>query len=76
MGFNTKKYFEKYSAFFEGMKSLSLFPYNTSKPYWMNNNLTPQEQDALAIKGDWEEVGKDMRISMNNFKRELSNKLR
>jgi len=75
MGFNIRKYFEKYSAFFEGMGSLSLFPNNNYKSYWMKNNLTPEEQDALAIKGDWEKVGKDLRISMNNFKKSLSNGL-
>jgi len=73
MGFNIKKYFEKYSAFFEGMGSLSLFPNNNSKPYWMKDNLTPEEQDALAIRGDWEKVGEDMRISMGNFEKSLPN---
>lgn len=63
-----------FKSFIEGMGSLSLFPDNNYKPYWMKDNLTPQEQDALAIRGDWEAVGKDMRISMNNFKKSLFNK--
>jgi len=75
MVLNIKKYFEKYSSFLEGMGSLSFFPNNNSKPYWMNNNLTPQEQDALAIRGDWEKVGEDMKSSMNNFKKSLYNRL-
>jgi hypothetical protein len=75
MGFNVRKYFEKYANFFEGMGSLSLFPNNNYKLYWMKDNLTPQEQDALAINGDWEEVGSDFKISMDNFKKSLSHKL-
>jgi len=73
MGFNIKKYFEKYSAFFEGMGSLSFFPYNNSKPYWMRKDLTPQEQDTLAIRGDWEKVGEDLRISMDKYEESLPN---
>ena len=68
-----KEYLAKYSAFFRGMGSLSLFPNNSSKPYWMNNNLTPEEQDALAIKGDWEQVGNDLKIAMDNFEKSLPN---
>lgn len=75
MGFNIRKYFEEHTQFFDGIGSLSLFPNNNYKPYWMNNNLTPQEQDALAIKGDWEKVGSDFKISMDNFKKSLSHKL-
>ncbi|MEK6833806.1 MAG: hypothetical protein AABY32_07220 [Nanoarchaeota archaeon] len=67
---------DKYSAFFRGMGSLSIFPNNNYKPSWIKNNLTPNEQDYLAIQGDWEKVGDDMRISMNNFKKSLSNKLK
>ena len=75
MELNIKKYFEKYSNFFEGIGSLDIFGGSSYKPYWMKDNLTPQEQDALAIKGDWEKVGDDLRISMNNFKKSLSNRL-
>lgn len=63
------------SAFIKGMGSLSLFPNNNYKPYWMKDNLTPQEQDALAIRGDWEKVGKDLRNATNNYKKSLSNRL-
>jgi len=82
MGFNIKKYFEKYSAFLEGMGSLSFFPNNNSKPYWMRKDLTPQEQDALAqeqdaltMKGDWEKVGENMKNSINYLKKSLYDKL-
>ena len=71
MGFDIKKYFIRYSAFFRGMGSLSLFPYNNYKQSWMRNDLTPQEQDALAIKGDWEKVGQDMKTAMDYIKKPL-----
>jgi len=70
-----KKYIEKHSAFFKGMGSLSLFPVNDSKPFWMNNNLTPEEQDALAIKSDWEAVGNDLREVTRKYGNSLTNKL-
>jgi len=70
-----KRYFEKHSAFFEGMGSLSIFPNSVRKPYWMKEGLTPQEQDYLAMKGDWEAVGNDLGCAMNNFKKSLANKL-
>lgn len=61
--------FEKYSAFFEGLGSLNIWGYY-SKPPWINNNLTPSEQDALAIKGDWEKIGGDLEKAINHFKKE------
>ena len=79
MGFNIKEYFKKYfgknSAFFRGMGSLNIWGYY-SKPPWMKDGLTHSEQDAMAIRGDWEKVGEDLRISMDNFKKSLSNKLK
>jgi len=72
MELNIRKYF---TNFVRGMGSLNIMGYNF-KPYWMKDNLTPQEQDALAIKRDWEKVGEDLRISMDNFKKSLSNKLK
>jgi len=71
-----REYFKthpKVSAFIEGMGSLRLFGGPSYKPYWMKDNLTPQEQDALAIRGDWEKVGEDLRISMDNFEKSLPN---
>jgi hypothetical protein len=75
MRLSLRKYFENYSAFFRGIGGLSIFSDNNYKPYRMKNNLTPEEQDALAIKGDWEAVGNDMRISMDKSKKTLSNRL-
>ncbi len=73
MGLNIKKYFEKYASFFEGMGSLRLFGGPSYKPPWMKDGLTPQEQDALAIRRDWEKVGEDLRISMAKYEESLSN---
>ncbi len=67
-----KKYLERHSAFFDGMGSFSLFP-SRRLPYWMKNNLTPEEQDALAIRGDWEQVRGDLRIAMEKYEASLSN---
>ncbi|MCX6750565.1 MAG: hypothetical protein NTZ83_03845 [Candidatus Pacearchaeota archaeon] len=59
---------EKYSAFFEGMGSLNILGYY-SKPTWMKDDLTPEQQDALAIRGDWEKVGVDLEKAINDFKK-------
>ena len=32
----------------------------------MKEGLTPQEQDYLATKGDWEKVGSDLEKAMKN----------
>jgi hypothetical protein len=71
MGLNLKKYFEKHSAFFKGMGSILDIGggYYRPKPPWMDNDLTPSEQDSLAIKGDWEKVGGDLEKAINKFKK-------
>ena len=74
-----REYFKssKFKSFIKGMGSVidltgSYFSY---RPYWMRKDLTPREQDALAIKGDWEAVGNDLRKAIENTKKSLANKL-
>jgi len=74
-----KEYFKssKFKNFIIGMGSIfditgSYFSY---KPSWMREDLTPQEQDALAIRGDWEAIGNDLRKAIEKTKKSLANKL-
>jgi len=65
MRFNIKEYLINT---YKKIGKINLFgPTYHTKFYWMNNNLTPQEQDNLAIKGEWEAVGNDLNFSINNI---------
>lgn len=72
MASRIRAYFErisqKYSAFLDGMGGLEMWGYY-SKPSWMKEGLTPEQQDALAIRGDWENVGGDLEKSVKDNKK-------
>ena len=74
-----KEYFKssKCLSFIKGIGGIidTTGAYFLNKPYWMREDLTPQEQDALALRGDWEAVGNDLRYAMEKYKKSLSNKL-
>ena len=46
------------------------------KNYWMRKDLTPQQQDTLALRRDWEFVGSDLRYAINKHKKSLLSKLK
>lgn len=63
-----REYFERHSNFFKGLASINISGiYQHQLPSWMDSNLTPQEQDYIAIKKDWEKVGSDLEKSMKEF---------
>lgn len=69
------KYNLKY--FIKGMGSiLNLAGSSSYRFYWMRKDLTPQEQDTLALRGDWEAVGNDLRHAINKHKKSLLSKLK
>jgi len=72
-----KKYFSGsgFLNFIKGMGSIidMTGTYFISEAYSMR---TPQEQDALALRGDWEAVGNDLRHAMDKHKKSLLNKLK
>ncbi len=64
-----REYFEKQSSFFKGLSQINPFGnYSPRLPSWMDNRLTPEQQDYLAIKKDWEKVGSDLEKSIKQFK--------
>ncbi len=63
-----RDYFEKHSSFFRGIAQINPFgDYYHRLPSWMDNNLTPEQQDYLAIKRDWENIGRDLEKSIEKF---------
>lgn len=64
-----REYFERHSSFFRSIASINIAGiYQPKLPSWMDSNLTPQEQDYLAIKRDWEKVGGDLEKAMKDTK--------
>jgi len=68
------KYNLKY--FIKGMGSIINMAGSSYKNYWMRKDLTPQQQDTLALRRDWESVGNDLRDAMNKHKKSLLSKLK
>ncbi len=68
------KYNLKY--FIKGMGSIINMAGSFYRSYWMRKDLTPQEQDTLALRGDWEAVGNDLRCAIIKHKKSLDNKLK
>jgi hypothetical protein len=75
MDSSIRKYFERNFPLLNGIASINIFGnYYHNKPYWMKDNLTPQEQDELAIRGDWEKVGQDMKNTISYLKKSITQK--
>jgi len=68
------KYNLKY--FIKGMGSIINMAGSSYKNYWMRKDLTPQQQDTLALRRDWESVGNDLRYAISKHKKSLSSKLK
>jgi hypothetical protein len=65
MGFNIKEYLINT---YKKIGKINLFtPVYHTKFYWMKDNLTPQEQDALVLKENWKVVGNNLKFSINNI---------
>ena len=69
----------KLRYFLEGMASLSIFenlPSYELDDIYSNENLTPQQKDAIALKSDWEKAGQDIKKATEDFYKEnIENKL-
>ncbi len=69
MASRIREYFERQSNFLRSITKINIFGiYQPQLPSWMDSNLTPQEQDYLAIKRDWEKVGSDLEKAMKDTK--------
>jgi len=67
MASRIREYFERHYSFLKGLASIGVSGiYQPKLPSWMKEGLTPQEQDYLATKGDWEKVGSDLEKATKN----------
>jgi len=72
-----REYFKGFFSkdFIKGVGSILNLAGSSYRFYWMRKDLTPQEQDILALKKDWEAVGNDLRYAIDKHERSLSNKV-